>query len=74
MKKILKKSHKRGYKKTYNILKYIIPNLKLNLPNGTSKITGITDINEIVEIENKQINLINEVIKKQITKLKLKNV
>lgn len=71
MKKILKKSHKRGYKKTYNILKYIIPNLpKVNKITNTNK---ITDINELVEIENKQINLINEIIKKQICLLKLKN-
>lgn len=69
LKKILKKSYKRGYKKSYNILKYIIPNIKLKniiLPKN------IININELLEIEQKHLDILNNFIKDEIKKLNLK--
>jgi hypothetical protein len=41
------------------------------LPKNNGTITHITDINEIVEIENNNVNLLNDFIKNHIKLLKL---
>ena len=69
LKGISKKSHKRGYKKSLGILKFIIPHVKLKkiiLPKN------VVSINEILDIENNHLDLLNDYIKKEIISLQIK--
>lgn len=65
LRKIIKKSNRRGFKRSFSILKYFVKDPKINVKVPSNA----TNIDDIVNAEKQNIASLNHAIKKIIAKL-----